>query len=200
MTVSVIRCVVKRPGRGARDRYRFTGVAPTTTRSISRPAANRLKDANVVDHLVGLIREEGRGDRAAEGGRSDATSRCRGVAPKACACDPSRPFQGDFSMTKLQPVRARTDILPDDYPGFATSSATAREGWRAFTAYRDDGAPGVRVHPKLFARASARPPTWSPKEMYTFSDRGGDLSPCGRYTPASAEPSCPTARCSNRCR
>jgi (E)-4-hydroxy-3-methylbut-2-enyl-diphosphate synthase len=59
MTVSVIGCVVNGPGEARETDIGFTGGGSNTHQVyIAGVPHHRLKDANVVDHLVGLIEKK----------------------------------------------------------------------------------------------------------------------------------------------
>jgi len=75
-------------------------------------------------------------------------------------------------MSKLQPVRGTHDILPDDYRRFAHVVDTAREVARLY-GYREMATP-VFEFTELFARGIGETTDVVSKEMYTFTDRGGE--------------------------
>ena len=75
-------------------------------------------------------------------------------------------------MSKLQPVRGTHDLLPDDYRRFAHVVDTARDVARLY-GYREMATP-IFEFTELFARGIGEATDVVAKEMYTFSDRGGE--------------------------
>jgi hypothetical protein len=64
MTLSIIGCVVNGPGEARETDIGFTGGGNNTHQVyIERQPDHRLKDQNIVDHLVESGREEGGRDR-----------------------------------------------------------------------------------------------------------------------------------------
>lgn len=69
MTVSVIGCVVNGPGEAMMTDIGFTGGGKNTHQVyIKGQPAHRLKDGNIVDHLVGLVEERAKEIEAAKAG------------------------------------------------------------------------------------------------------------------------------------
>ena len=61
MTLSVIGCVVNGPGEARETDIGFTGGGNGTHQVyINGVTAHRLKDQNIVDHLVGLVEQKAR--------------------------------------------------------------------------------------------------------------------------------------------
>ena len=75
-------------------------------------------------------------------------------------------------MTSLQPIRGTHDILPDEYPRFAQVVEAAREVSRLY-GYREMATP-VFEATEVFARTSGETSDVVMKQMYSFTDRGGD--------------------------
>lgn len=75
-------------------------------------------------------------------------------------------------MSKLQPVRGTHDLLPDEYRRFAHVVDTARNVARLY-GYREMATP-IFEFTELFARGIGETTDVVSKEMYTFSDRGGE--------------------------
>ncbi|MBL8674959.1 MAG: histidine--tRNA ligase [Rhodospirillales bacterium] len=75
-------------------------------------------------------------------------------------------------MSKLQPVRGTHDILPDEFPRFAHVVNTARDVARLY-GYREMATP-VFEFTELFARGIGEATDVVSKEMYSFTDRGGE--------------------------
>ncbi len=75
-------------------------------------------------------------------------------------------------MTSLQPIRGTHDILPDEYPRFAQVVETAREVSRLY-GYREMATP-IFETTEVFARTSGETSDVVMKQMYSFTDRGGD--------------------------
>ena len=76
-------------------------------------------------------------------------------------------------MSKLQPVRGTHDLLPDEYRRFAHVIDTARDVARLY-GYREMATP-IFEFTELFARGIGETTDVVSKEMYTFTDRGGEL-------------------------
>ncbi len=72
----------------------------------------------------------------------------------------------------MQPVRGTHDLLPDEFRRFAHVVDTAREVARLY-GYREMATPIVEFT-ELFARGIGETTDVVSKEMYTFSDRGGE--------------------------
>ena len=72
----------------------------------------------------------------------------------------------------MQPVRGTHDLLPDEFRRFAHVVDTAREVARLY-GYREMATP-VFEFTELFARGIGETTDVVSKEMYTFSDRGGE--------------------------
>jgi histidyl-tRNA synthetase len=75
-------------------------------------------------------------------------------------------------VSKLQPVRGTHDLLPDDYRRFAHVVGIARDVARLY-GYREMATP-IFEFTELFARGIGEATDVVAKEMYTFSDRGGE--------------------------
>ena len=75
-------------------------------------------------------------------------------------------------MSKLQPVRGTHDLLPDEYRRFAHVIDTARDVARLY-GYREMATP-IFEFTELFARGIGETTDVVSKEMYTFTDRGGE--------------------------
>ena len=112
-------------------------------------------------------------------------------------------------MSKLQPVRGTHDLLPDEYRRLAHVIDAARDVARLY-GYREMATP-IFEFTELFARGIGETTDVVSKEMYTFTDRGGEsltLRPeytagiCrafvsnGAHPAAAAEVLLPRARCS----
>lgn len=72
----------------------------------------------------------------------------------------------------MQPVRGTHDLLPDEYRRFAHVINTARDVARLY-GYREMATP-IFEFTELFARGIGETTDVVSKEMYTFSDRGGE--------------------------
>ena len=72
----------------------------------------------------------------------------------------------------MQPVRGTHDLLPDEFRRFAHVIDTARDVARLY-GYREMATP-VFEFTELFARGIGETTDVVSKEMYTFSDRGGE--------------------------
>ena len=72
----------------------------------------------------------------------------------------------------MQPVRGTHDLLPDEFRRFAHVIDTARDVARLY-GYREMATP-VFEFTELFARGIGEATDVVSKEMYTFSDRGGE--------------------------
>ncbi|HTR87154.1 MAG TPA: histidine--tRNA ligase [Reyranella sp.] len=72
----------------------------------------------------------------------------------------------------MQPVRGTHDLLPDEYRRFAHIVDTARDVARLY-GYREMATP-IFEFTELFARGIGETTDVVSKEMYTFSDRGGE--------------------------
>lgn len=72
----------------------------------------------------------------------------------------------------MQPVRGTHDLLPDEFRRFAHVVDTAREVARLY-GYREMATP-IFEFTELFARGIGETTDVVSKEMYTFSDRGGE--------------------------
>jgi histidyl-tRNA synthetase len=75
-------------------------------------------------------------------------------------------------VSKLQPVRGTHDLLPDEYRRLAHVVDTAREVARLY-GYHEMATP-IFEFTELFARGVGETTDIVSKEMYTFSDRGGE--------------------------
>jgi len=75
-------------------------------------------------------------------------------------------------VSKLQPVRGTHDLLPDEHRRFAHVVDTAREVARLY-GYHEMATP-IFEFTELFARGIGETTDVVSKEMYTFSDRGGE--------------------------
>ena len=75
-------------------------------------------------------------------------------------------------MSKLQPVRGTHDLLPDEHRRFAHVVGTAREVARLY-GYHEMATP-IFEFTELFARGIGETTDVVSKEMYTFTDRGGE--------------------------
>jgi histidyl-tRNA synthetase len=75
-------------------------------------------------------------------------------------------------VSKLQPVRGTHDLLPDEYRRFAHVVDVARHVARLY-GFREMATP-IFEFTELFARGIGETTDVVSKEMYTFSDRGGE--------------------------
>jgi histidyl-tRNA synthetase len=75
-------------------------------------------------------------------------------------------------VSKLQPVRGTHDLLPDEYRRFAHVVDSARDVARLY-GYREMATP-IFEFTELFARGIGETTDVVSKEMYTFTDRGGE--------------------------
>lgn len=75
-------------------------------------------------------------------------------------------------MAQLQPVRGTHDILPDDYARFRHVVDTARQAASLF-GYREMATP-VFEFTEVFARSMGETSDVVSKEMYSFTDKGGE--------------------------
>jgi len=75
-------------------------------------------------------------------------------------------------VSKLQPVRGTHDLLPDEHRRFAHVVGTAREVARLY-GYHEMATP-IFEFTELFARGIGETTDVVSKEMYTFTDRGGE--------------------------
>jgi histidyl-tRNA synthetase len=75
-------------------------------------------------------------------------------------------------MSSLQSIRGTHDILPDEYPRFAQVVEAAREVSRLY-GYREMATP-IFETTEVFARTSGETSDVVMKQMYSFTDRGGD--------------------------
>jgi histidyl-tRNA synthetase len=75
-------------------------------------------------------------------------------------------------MSSLQSIRGTHDILPDEYPRFAQVVEAAREVTRLY-GYREMATP-IFETTEVFARTSGETSDIVMKQMYSFTDRGGD--------------------------
>jgi histidyl-tRNA synthetase len=75
-------------------------------------------------------------------------------------------------VSKLQPVRGTHDILPDEFPRFAHVWNTARDVARLY-GYAEMATP-IFEFTDLFARGMGETSDVVSKEMYSFTDRGGE--------------------------
>lgn len=75
-------------------------------------------------------------------------------------------------MPPLQPIRGTHDILPDEYPRFIQVVETARAVSRLY-GYREMATP-IFETTDVFARTSGETSDVVMKQMYSFTDRGGD--------------------------
>jgi (E)-4-hydroxy-3-methylbut-2-enyl-diphosphate synthase len=86
MTLSVIGCVVNGPGEARETDIGFTGGGNGTHQVyINGLSDHRLKDGNVVDHLVELVERKAAEIEAAETNDADAGSEETSVQPAAAA-------------------------------------------------------------------------------------------------------------------
>src|ERR1700743_3152723 len=91
----------------------------------------------------------------------------------------------------MQPVRGTHDLLPDEYRRFAHVVDTARDVARLY-GYREMATP-IFEFTELFARGIGETTDVVSKEMYTFSDRGGEsLTLRPEYTAGIRRPLCST--------
>jgi histidyl-tRNA synthetase len=72
----------------------------------------------------------------------------------------------------MQPVRGTHDLLPDEYRRFTHVIDTARDVARLY-GYREMATP-IFEFTELFARGIGETTDVVSKEMYTFTDRGGE--------------------------
>ena len=136
MTLSVIGCVVNGPGEARETDIGFTGGGNNTHQVyVAGVPHHRLKDQNIVDHLVELVEK-----KAAEIEAEKRAERRR------------RRFlgSGPFVMPALQPVRGTQDLLPERA---APSPRRQRDGARHRRALRlsRDRDADLRVHRGLRA-------------------------------------------------
>lgn len=75
-------------------------------------------------------------------------------------------------MAQLQPVRGTHDILPDDYARFRHVVDTARHAAALF-GYREMATP-IFEFTEVFARSMGETSDVVSKEMYSFTDKGGE--------------------------
>lgn len=75
-------------------------------------------------------------------------------------------------MAQLQPVRGTHDILPDDYARFRHVVDTARHAAGLF-GYREMATP-IFEFTEVFARSMGETSDVVSKEMYSFTDKGGE--------------------------
>lgn len=75
-------------------------------------------------------------------------------------------------MAQLQPVRGTHDILPDDYARFRHVVETARLAASLF-GYREMATP-IFEFTEVFARSMGETSDVVSKEMYSFTDKGGE--------------------------
>lgn len=75
-------------------------------------------------------------------------------------------------MAQLQPVRGTHDILPDDYARFRHVVDTARQAASLF-GYREMATP-IFEFTEVFARSMGETSDVVSKEMYSFTDKGGE--------------------------
>uniref|UniRef100_UPI0031384646 histidine--tRNA ligase n=2 Tax=Ferrovibrio terrae TaxID=2594003 RepID=UPI0031384646 len=75
-------------------------------------------------------------------------------------------------MAQLQPVRGTHDILPDDYARFRHVVDTARQAALVF-GYREMATP-IFEFTDVFARSMGETSDVVSKEMYSFTDKGGE--------------------------
>lgn len=75
-------------------------------------------------------------------------------------------------MAQLQPVRGTHDILPDDYARFRHVVDTARQAALLF-GYREMATP-IFEFTEVFARSMGETSDVVSKEMYSFTDKGGE--------------------------
>lgn len=75
-------------------------------------------------------------------------------------------------MAQLQPVRGTHDILPDDYARFRHVVDTARQAAALF-GYREMATP-IFEFTEVFARSMGETSDVVSKEMYSFTDKGGE--------------------------
>jgi histidyl-tRNA synthetase len=75
-------------------------------------------------------------------------------------------------MAKLQPVRGTHDILPDDYARFRHVVDTARHAALMF-GYKEMATP-IFEFTEVFARSMGETSDVVSKEMYSFTDKGGE--------------------------
>ena len=97
-------------------------------------------------------------------------------------------------MSKLQPVRGTHDLLPDEMPAPSRTSSTPRATWRDSTAiarWRRRSSSSPRCSRARIGETS----DVVTKEMYTFTDRGGEIAhpAAGKHRRHLRAPSCPTA-------
>ncbi len=152
ITLSVIGCVVNGPGEARETDIGFTGGGNNTHQVyISGAMAHRLKDQNIVDHLVDLVEKKAAElEAAAKGqGRSGGTRRLTS------------------SMAGLQPVRGTQDLLPDAQRRHRAVIDTARAYRRALSAIRRSRRRSSNS-PKSLRGRSARRTDIVSKEMYTL--------------------------------
>ena len=75
-------------------------------------------------------------------------------------------------MAQLQPVRGTHDILPDDYARFRHVVEIARQTALLF-GYREMATP-IFEFTEVFARSMGETSDVVSKEMYSFTDKGGE--------------------------
>ena len=95
MTLSIIGCVVNGPGEALMTDIGFTGGGNGTHLVyLAGKPHHRLKDADIVEHLVELVEKKAAEIEAAKAAEADATSGRRRVARSTSSC--RRSIQGDF--------------------------------------------------------------------------------------------------------
>jgi histidyl-tRNA synthetase len=77
-----------------------------------------------------------------------------------------------MALTRLQPLRGMSDVLPDESEAWQTLERVARETFAAY-GYRELRLP-VLERTELFKRSIGEHTDIVEKEMYTFQDRSGD--------------------------
>jgi (E)-4-hydroxy-3-methylbut-2-enyl-diphosphate synthase len=186
MTLSIIGCVVNGPGEALMTDIGLTGGGNGTHMVyIAGVAAPRLKDADIVEHLVELVEKEGRRDRGR--GREEARPKAgRRVGKRSPS---SSEFKATFPVSKLQPVRGTHDLMPSRRLSARTTSSTrpARDVATASTAiarWRRRSSSS----PRSSRARSATRPTSSPRRCTPSPDRGGESAHAAarRTPPASA--------------
>ncbi len=91
LMLSVIGCVVNGPGEARETDIGFTGGGNNTHQVyISGLTDHRLKDGNIVDHLVELVEKKGRRARSGQGGGAGAGSRVNALQRFRCALNGRR--------------------------------------------------------------------------------------------------------------
>ena len=154
MTLSIIGCVVNGPGEARETDIGFTG-GGNNTHQVYMSGGDPAHRSQGPEHRrpSGRAgRKKGRRDRSRRQGRRRSPS-------------PS-------SMAGLQPVRGTQDLLPDAHRRHRAVIETAR-GIAERYGYREIATP-VFEFTEVFARPIGVTSDIVSKEMYSFTDRGGE--------------------------